>query len=167
MEEKGKEWTKKEKERNLKVARWIILNNYCPGKKKKTRKNQKTVFYISLFFRATYIFTKLVFLYWVTYFTVFMVVSFLQQTIFKKAIMFFFSVERTHKKSYSEYFFLLTCLLNLSWGWARFYTESCAFQHVRSFVFGWKRGHELENSMRRDWRPQVAFLLVMYWKICI
>lgn len=74
--------------------------------------------------------------------------------------------EDTQKK-HCGYFFLLTYILNQSWNWAQFYRESCGLQHIISFVFGWKRRHELENSTRGEWRPQVALLIIMYSNMCI
>lgn len=138
--EEGKGWAKNEKERNLKIAKWIILNDYSPEKN-----NRTPVYcfgYSSVFFRGTCICTNYTGLYILLYTCFFL----------KKSNNVVFSVERTHQKN-CEYWSLLTYLLNLSWNWAQFYTESCGFQYVIPFVFGWKRGHELENSMRRECSP--------------
>lgn len=98
---KGKGGAKKERERNLKIAEWNYFERLLLWKKK----NQYIVWLPFLFFRRTYICTNFSFLYWVTYFTncvkpvcIHGCVLSLPNKFFKKAIMLFFPVERTHTK---------------------------------------------------------------------
>lgn len=92
---------------------WIIT----PLEKKK---KINTLFWLHfLVFRRTSNCAKLLFLYSITYFALFIVVPFLQQ-MKKIATVPFFATEKTTKKHFGC-FFLLIYVVNQPWNWAQFY----------------------------------------------